>query len=162
MKTLTDFSEIICADFEFRADPGERPHPLCLVAYGLKSGRRWRVWEDEFSKFPPYPVGPNVLFIAYFASAEIGCHLALNWPLPEYILDLCIEFKNMTNGLETLNGHSLLGALAYHGVDGIDSVEKDTMRELALRGGAYTAEERRALLNTARRMLQLWNGYCQS
>src|SRR5512139_2770073 len=113
MKSLSDFSEIVCADFEYQADLGERQRPVCLVAYGLKSGRRWRLWEDEFAAAPPYPVGQDTLFIAYFASAELGCHLVLGWPLPACVLDLCVEFKNLTNGLETLNGHSLLGALAY-------------------------------------------------
>lgn len=145
MKTLAAFSEIVLADFEFQAEAGERPRPVCLVAYGLKTGRKWRLWCDEFTDRPPYPVDRDTLFVAYFASAELTCHLALGWPLPAYILDLYVEFKTQTNGLNTLN-HSLLGALAYHGLDGIESAEKGSMRQLAMRGGEYTAEERKALL----------------
>ena len=44
---------------------------------------------------PPYPIGPDVLFVAYFASAELGCHLALGWPLPARVLDLYAEFRNV-------------------------------------------------------------------
>ena len=42
---------------------------------------------------PPYPTGPGSLFVAYYASAELGCHLALGWPLPARVLDLYAEFK---------------------------------------------------------------------
>jgi hypothetical protein len=74
------------------------------------------------------------------------CHLALAWPLPVYVLDLYVEFRMLTNGLPTPCGRSLLGALAYFGIDGIDVAEKEAMRQLALRGGPWTAEERQALL----------------
>ena len=64
----------------------------------LRSGRKLRLWRDEFGSLPPYPTGPDVLFVAYYASAEIGCHLALGWPVPERVLDLFTEFRNLTNG----------------------------------------------------------------
>ena len=44
-------------------------------------------------------------------------------------------------------GHGLLGALRLFGLDGIEAAEKDSMRQLAMRGGSYTADERRALLD---------------
>jgi len=34
------FNEIWAVDFEFRADPGERPVPICLVALELLSRRK--------------------------------------------------------------------------------------------------------------------------
>jgi DNA polymerase I-like protein with 3'-5' exonuclease and polymerase domains len=40
-----------------------------------------------------------------------------------------------------------LGALEYHGLGGIEAAEKDSMRELAMRGGSYTDQERTALLD---------------
>ena len=61
---------------------------------------------------------------AYYASAEIGCHLALSWPVPERILDLFTEFRNHTNGIPTTNGAGLLGALANYGLDSIGTIEK--------------------------------------
>ena len=36
------------------------------------------------------------------------------------VLDLFVEFRNLTNGLEKPCGNSLLGALAWFGLDGID------------------------------------------
>ena len=129
------------------AKPGENPEPVCLVAWELRSGRKVRLWRDEFGVAPPYPTGPDVLFVAYYASAEIGCHLALGWPVPERVLDLFTEFRNHTNGIPTVSGAGLLGALAHHGLDGIGTVEKDEMRDLILRGGPWSHAEREAILD---------------
>jgi hypothetical protein len=141
------FTEIWLVDFEFEAPPGENPQPVCLVAHELRSGRRLRLWQDEFGVAPPYSTGPDALFMAYYASAELGCHLALGWSMPERILDLFTEFRNATNGLPTTSGNGLLGALAFHGLDSIGTAEKTEMRELVLRGGPWTANERAAILD---------------
>ncbi len=120
---------------------------MCLVAWELRSGRKLRLWRDEFGAAPPYPTGPDVLFVAYYASAEIGCHLALGWPVPERVLDLFTEFRNHTNGIPTVSGAGLLGALAHYGLDSIGTVEKDEMRDLILRGGPWSDAERAAILD---------------
>ena len=146
---MLDGLELWFGDFEYGAEPGERPEVRCLVAKELRSGRLLRLWRDQLTERPPYPIGPDALFVAYYASAELGCHLSLGWPLPVRILDLFTEFRNRTNGLGV--GHSLLAALAYFGLDSIDVAEKEEMRELALRGGRYTDAEKTALLD-----------YCQS
>ena len=52
------FAEIWAVDFEFGAEPGENPEPVCLVAWELQSGRKVRLWRDEFGAAPPYPTGP--------------------------------------------------------------------------------------------------------
>lgn len=66
MGSELESKEIVCCDFEFMADPGERQKPICLVAYKLRSGRRHRVWEDDLLKMdrPPYPVGKDSIFVA--------------------------------------------------------------------------------------------------
>lgn len=147
--TLADlpFREVWTVDFEFTAPPGERPHVICVAARELKTGRTIRQWEGEFGPLPPYPTGPDVLFVAYFASAEFGCHLALGWPMPQRVLDLFCEHRCLTNGIPTGYANSLLGALAYHGLDGLGVDEKTEMRDLAIRGGPWTADERAALLD---------------
>src|SRR4051812_26342911 len=146
---LDAYRELWAVDFEYQAPPGGRPDPVCLVAREFRSGRTLRLWQDDLRarREPPYPTGPDVLFVAYLASAEMGCHLALGWPLPCRILDLYVEFRNRANGLSPPHGFGLLGALAWHGLDFMDASEKKAMQELALRGGPYTAEERGALLN---------------
>ena len=141
------FREIWAVDFEFRAEPGENPEPVCLVAWELRSGRKVKLWRDQFGATPPYPTGPDALLVAYYASAEIGCHLALGWPVPQRVLDLFTEFRNHTNGIPTGNGTSLLGALAFYGLDGIGTIEKDAMRALILRGAPWSAAEQAAILS---------------
>jgi DNA polymerase-1 len=141
------FREVWAVDFEFAGGEGARPEPVCLVAWELRSGRKLRLWRHQFGSYPPYSIGPDTLFIAYYASAEIGCHLALGWPKPARILDLFTEFRCRTNGLQTPAGSGLLGALAYYGLDGMASSEKDAMRDLILRDGDWSAQEREAILS---------------
>jgi hypothetical protein len=165
------FSRATLVDYEFQAPPGERPRPICLVARDFESGQTTRLWEDDLRQHrtAPYPLGPDALVVAYYASAEIGCHLALGWPVPTFLLDLFVEFRNATNGVPTIAGNSLLGALAHYGIDAIAAVEKEEMRQLALRGGPWSDDERRALLEYCesdvlgldkllRRMLPLLDG----
>jgi len=147
--TTSKFNEIWFVDFEFSAPSGERPVPICLVAWEMNTGRKLRIWQDQLKNMsgPPYSIDKKSLFVAYYVSAEMGCHLSLKWPLPENILDLYIEFRNLTNGRPTPCGNSLLGALAWFGMDSLDAIEKDKMRDLALRGGPYTHGEKVALLD---------------
>jgi hypothetical protein len=143
------FKEVWLADFEFNAQAGERPSPVCLVARELRSGHLLRLWIDDLKGMsrPPFPTGTDALFVAYYASAELGCFQALGWPMPARVLDLYCEFKCRTSGLKTPCGCGLLGALASFGIDSIDAAEKETMRALVLRGEPYTADERRAILD---------------
>lgn len=144
---LRDFFEIWVADFEFRAAPGERPEPVCLVAHEVRSGRSVKLWGHELTSSPcPYKTSADALFVAYYASAEMGCHLALKWPMPANVLDLYAEFRVETNGQQLVSGKGLLGALTYYGEPGISALEKDAMRELILRGEPYSADEQFAIL----------------
>lgn len=143
------FREVWVLDFEFIAAPGERSIPVCLVAYELISGRVIRLWQGELTRLssPPFDIGTDSLFVAYYSSAEWGCFLSLGWPLPMNILDLYAEFRVQTNGKSLPCGWSLLGALAYYGLDGIEAQEKTEMRDLILRGGPWTPQERQAILD---------------
>jgi DNA polymerase-1 len=150
MINLADsYSEIWFVDFEFDASGGEQPKPVCLVAKELKSGQVFKLWQDEMGQLelPPYSIGSNSLFVAYYASAEFGCHLALNWPLPGNVLDLFTEFRTLTNGKFIPCGNGLLGALTYFGLPCIDSVEKDAMRDLILNGGPWSKQEQLDILD---------------
>jgi len=150
---LSHFREVWLVDFEFGAGPGERPEPRCMVAVEFRTGTKLRFWADQLScmSHAPFSTGRDAMLVAYYASAELGCFLALNWPMPARVLDLFTEFRTATNGRPVPCGYSLLGASAHFGIDGIDSNEKDEMRKLALRGGQYTEPERLSLLE-----------YCQS
>lgn len=142
------YREIWAVDFEFSAPSGERPIPLCVVARELYSGRLVRWWlTDNAPRQPPFASRPDALFVAYYASAELGCYLALDWPFPSRIVDLYAEFRCITGGRPVPAGYGLLGALAYFGLDGLAASEKDEMRQLAMRGGPYSEPERLALLD---------------
>jgi DNA polymerase I len=147
------YREIWAVDFEFSAPPGERPEPVCLVACELRTGRKIRLWRDQFGPVPPYPIDADSLFVAYYASAEMGCHRALGWSMPARVLDLFTEFRDLTNGGRGLDGKfqkaGLLDALTYFGIDHIDAGEKTQMRSRFIAGNfdAWTPEEREAGLD---------------
>ena len=103
-----------------------------------------------FGSAPPYPTDRGSLFIAYHASAETSCHLALGWALPEAILDLEAEFRCATTNVLMPCGKGLVGAMVAHGLSSITATEKSDMISVILRGG-YSAEEQEAIL-----------AYCQS
>lgn len=142
------FKSVWVADFEFQAPPGETPAPVCLVAQEIFSGNKVRIFQDELYslKTPPYSITEDSLFIAYYSSADHGCHLALKWPLPANVLDPFVEFRNLTNGRKLQVGSGLLGALAYFGLDGLGAIEKDEMRKLVMRGGPWSLSEQVAIL----------------
>jgi hypothetical protein len=145
------FRQVWAVDFEFIAGPGERPDPVCMVAWELRSGRKLRLWRDQFGPRPPFPIDDEVLFVAYFASAELGCFRALGWPMPRRILDLYVEYRNSTNILRSKGFKpietSLIDALVAHGLDSIGTEEKEEMRALVLRGGPWSAAEQDAILS---------------
>jgi DNA polymerase I len=155
------YRTIVAADFEFEfgghssfedaSRAGERRRPVCMVARDLGTGQTWRLWRDELGPAPPFPIGPDALFVAFYASAELGCFRALGWPTPTNILDLFTEFRDRTNGLQTPAGAGLVGALTYFGLDSLASQEKDELRALVLRGGPWSGQDREAILD-----------YCQS
>jgi hypothetical protein len=142
--TWEGWREVVLVDFEFEVRPGERPVPVCAVAHEFKSGRRFRLLAERLGSAPPYAHGPDVLFVAYYASAELGCYRVLDWPMPDNILDLFCEFRCRTNGLPTPSGASLLGALAYFGIDHLAASEKKALQQAIGTGtwrGEYSADE---------------------
>jgi hypothetical protein len=52
-----------------------------VVAKEARSGRLVRQWlaEDPPAQ-PPYDLGERSLFVAYYASAELSCHMSLRYP----------------------------------------------------------------------------------
>lgn len=138
------FRDVWLLDFEFEAPAGERQYPLCMVAVELRGCRKIKLWRDELFRsrgHPPFDIGPETLFVAYYASAELGCFLALDWRLPVAIVDLYAEFRVLTNGLPLIAGAGLVGACQYHGIPMMSGDEKDSNRAIILRGGPWNAGE---------------------
>jgi hypothetical protein len=131
-----------------------------LVAWEFRTKRKIRLWQDELGTLPPYSLGPESLFVAYLASAEIGFHLALGWPKPARILDLYVEYRNRYNCLPTIveqklykkdekkiKKNSLIGALIQFGLDTIGISEKQEMLDLILTGGPWTPAQKLAIID---------------
>ena len=156
---------IVTADFEFEFgghasfdeanSSGERQRPVCMVAKELRSGQEWRLFRGEFGSAPPFPTGPDALFVCYYASAEMGSFKALGWKPPINILDLFTEFRDRTNFTRRKGdkktilpaGRGLVGALTYFGLDAIAAEEKERLRLLCLRGGPWSESERQEILD---------------
>jgi hypothetical protein len=69
-----------------------------MVARELLGTRReWRVWEREFGGLPPFDISENTLFVSYNAAAEMGCFLALGWPMPARGVDCLVEYRALIN-----------------------------------------------------------------
>jgi len=148
IRDFSRFSRIYAIDFEYYVRQlGDIVVPVCVVILELLSGQYTHLWLDSqvVSRFP-LPMGRDTLFVAYNCVAETSCFLALNWPIPHYWLDLFVEFRWKTNGLILPHGAGLLGALMYHGLDGISVTEKKAMVDLILTGGPWSDQEKADIL----------------
>ncbi len=147
------FSQVWCCDTEYGAKPDGTFGPAlrCLVAkplYGAEGPIR--LWYPELFalKAPPFDIGPDTLFVAYNATAELQCFIELGWPMPHNIVDLWLEYRAITNGKRGRKEKTrLIDAMAYYQIDHISAVEKAEMQQLALRGPPYAEAEPVALLD---------------
>jgi DNA polymerase I len=153
---LVGFSAIVAADFEFEfgGRDGNLPRPVCMVAKELRTGEIWGLWRDEFGPEPPFPIGADALFVSFTASAELGCFLALGWPMPARILDLSAEYRLLRNldyprgtPKELREKKGLVDACRFFGISAIGTGEKSVIRRRILEGEPFSEEEREAILD---------------
>lgn len=146
---MIPFREVWACDFEFRADPGERQWPVCMVAQELHTGREVRLWREGLIALcrAPFNTGPDAVFVAYLASAELHCFLELGWPLPDHVLDLHAEHRVATNGVVLPCGDGLVGALAYRNLAHIDAGEKQAIIRLILDHTSWSAAQQASILH---------------
>jgi len=147
------FTQIHIVDTEFFGDDGDQKTPVCLVVRELLSGEVRQYWMDELRQMdqPPFDIGPDALFVAFFASSDFSVFLALGWDLPTNVFDCYAEFLCQTNGETLPFGKGQIAALQYFGITDVDQVAKDHMRQRILTGGPWSSDERLAILD-----------YCQS
>jgi hypothetical protein len=104
------FTQTNVVDFEYETSggdynlrPGDLPVPLCMVAYvldeNLQHVRTIRMWREELlaSTRPPFDIGPDTLFVAYSAWAEMTCFMVLRWQFPVHIFDLHTAYLAASN-----------------------------------------------------------------
>jgi hypothetical protein len=65
----------------------------------LRHERTVRLWRGDFQSEPPFDAGPDTLFVAYSAWAELACFLQLGWRFPKHIFDLHMCYLAATNVL---------------------------------------------------------------
>jgi DNA polymerase I len=159
---LSRFRKIILYDTEYvsRSGSGERLDPVGIVIREFRTKHTIRLWRDQLGPNPPCPIGPDVLYVSFFASAENGFYLACGWDLPARQLDLYVEYRNRFNCLPTIveqkiypkgekrpGKNSLIGALIQFGLPHISLAKKDEMTDLVNRGGSWTPAEKREILD---------------
>ena len=145
---LEAFSNIWVVDFEFRCPDGERPTPHCMVAKSHRTGETKRMWLHN-DKACPFT--ETDLVVAYYASAEAGCFLALGWDLRLHFLDLFVEFKNHMGGRSAFKGSGLLGACSFFKIQTRTSSESKQENRTLAQQSDFTESEKVQLLD-----------YCQS
>ena len=95
------FRQVVVVDFEYEIEDGGLPNVLCMVAYILNANlqhvRTIKLWRGEFGPTPPFDIGPDTLFVAYSAWAEMTCFLQLGWQFPVHILDLHTAYLCVSN-----------------------------------------------------------------
>jgi DNA polymerase I len=137
------FTQTIVADFEYEIEDGGLPNPLCMVAYvldeHLRHVRTIRVWREELlaSKHPPFDIGPDTLFVAYSAWAEMTCFKVLGWQFPVHIFDLHTAYLAASNVLLPYNPDEirkkprkrLPDACRAYGIEGWERIDKEEISE---------------------------------
>src|SRR5260370_17863461 len=134
------------------------PLPLCLVAPVLDKTphhvRTTRGWPGDFDKIPPFDIGPDTLFVAYSAQAEMTCFLALGWSLPAHIFDQHTAYLAATNILLPYNPNEkrtrerkrLSDACRRYGITGWENIDKEEI-SAAIGEGRWRDYGQEAVIN---------------
>jgi hypothetical protein len=151
-----NFGRIVVADFEYEVRDGDLPNALCMVAYELdehlRHVRTIRLWRGHFATAPPFDVGPDSLFVAYSAWAEMTCFKVLGWPFPVHIFDQHIAYLAASNILLPYNPDEvrkrprkgLADACRAYGLDGWERIDKEDISKAIGDGtwrGRYSPQE---------------------
>ncbi len=151
-----NFGTIVVCDFEYEAAPGDLPDPLCMVAHvldeNLRHVRTVRLWRGEFGAAPPFDIGPDTLFVAYSAWAEMTCFQVLVWEFPVHIFDLHTAYLAASNILLPYNPDEervkqrkrLPDACRAYDIKGWELIDKEAIAEAIGNGtwrGRYSPQE---------------------
>jgi hypothetical protein len=104
---MKNFGQIVVADFEYEAPVGSLPDVLCVVVHvldeKLQHVQTIKRWRGEFGPEPPFDIGPNTLFVAFSAWAEMTCFKVLGWKFPVHIFDQHTAYLAASNLLLPYN-----------------------------------------------------------
>ena len=133
------FTTIVVVDFEYEID--DMICPTCSAW--------WRTcWIRIFSTCapfacgaanlaptPPFDIGPDTLFVAYSAWAEMTCFMTLGWQFPVHIFDLHTAYLAASNVLLPYDPDEvrkkprkrLSDACRAYDIDGWERIDKETI-----------------------------------
>jgi len=132
-----NFGRIVVCDFEYEAPAGNLPDVLCMAAYvldeKLQRVRSIHRWRGEFGPEPPFDIGPDTLFVAYSAWAEMTCFKVLGWKFPVHIFDQHTAYLAASNVLLPYNPDEerikqrkrLSDACRAYGLPGWEKIDKE-------------------------------------
>jgi DNA polymerase I len=153
---MSHFGTVVVCDFEYEVASGDLPDVLCMVAHvldeNLQHVRTVRLWRGEFGSVPPFDIGPDSLFVAYSAWAEMTCFKVLGWEFPKYIFDEHTAYLAASN---ILLPHSpdeirkkprkrLSDACRAYDLEGWERIDKEAIQKAIGDGtwrGRYSPEE---------------------
>lgn len=143
---LKHFRHIWAFDSEYVSDPGEPPEPVCIVAIDLVTHQRIRKWRTELAEGCPFDTSADSLFVCFSGTGDIGCFLALGWPVPARLCDLYPEIRQQLYDRPDGLRANLLTAAAMYGIPTMESADKDAARDLII-SRRFTDADRDYLLN---------------
>jgi len=135
----SNFNSVVVCDFEYEVALGDLPDVLCMVAYALDENlghvRTIRLWRGQFGFTPPFDVGPDSLFVAYSAWAEMTCFKVLGWKFPMHIFDQHTAYLATSNELLPYKPNEvrkkprkrLSDACRSYGIQGWERIDKETI-----------------------------------
>ena len=153
-----NFTTINIVDFEYEIEAGGLPRVLCMVAYVLNEFlqhvRTIRMWRGEFGSTPPFDIGPNALFVAYSAWAELTCFIVLGWLFPVHVFDLHTAYLAASNillpynpdGVRKRPRKGLSDACRAYGIEGWENIDKPAIAK-AIAEGRWREYGKEAVLN---------------
>ena len=145
-RRLRHYRRVWAMDFEYVHDAGEVPEPVCMVAWDLMTGDKVELWRRELRQGCPFDTGPGSLFIVFSGAGDLGCFLALGWPIPARVVDLYPEARQEVFDTGSPARASLLSAARRYGVPVMESADKEASRDLII-FRRFTDADRRRLLD---------------
>jgi DNA polymerase-1 len=143
---VKNFTTSNVVDFEYEIEDGGLPNVLCMVVYVLNEFlqhvRTIRRWRGGFGSTPPFDIGPNTLFVAYSAWAEMTCFKGLGWQFPVHAFDLHTAYLAASNVLRPYNPDEvrkrerkrLSDACRAYGIEGWENIDKPAVAKAIAEG----------------------------
>jgi hypothetical protein len=159
-----NFKSVVFCDFEYEIEPGGLANVLCMVAHvldeNLRHVRTIRLSRGEFGRKPPFDIGPDTLFVAYSARAEMTRFIVLGSKFPVHVLDLHAAYLATSNILLPCNPGEmrkkprkrLPDSCRAYGIEGWELIDKERSPKQSPTARGAVVSVRRKSSTTAKKM----------